>query len=124
MKMSRIETAIRVSLAYYKAFNRHDVAAMVQLMSDDCIFESNRPAPDGAVYAGEEAITQFWQAFFHESPQAHIKLEEVFGLGKRCIARWKYEWIDELGKEGHIRGTDIIRVKDDAICETFSYIKG
>ena len=58
-RMSRLESAIRVVLEFNEAFNRHDVAGMMQLMSDDCIFENTNPAPDGAVYSGKEAVTRF-----------------------------------------------------------------
>jgi predicted SnoaL-like aldol condensation-catalyzing enzyme len=97
---------------------------MMRLMSDDCIFENNEPAPDGAVYLGKEAVTQFWLNFFRESPHAHIEIEEIFGLGMRCIMRWKYNWMDAAGKEGHIRGMDIFEMKDGFICENLSYVKG
>ena len=50
IRMSRVESAIRVVLAFNESFNRHDVAGMLKLMSDDCIFESTAPGPDGAVY--------------------------------------------------------------------------
>ena len=93
-------------------------------MSDDCVFENTDPAPDGTVYAGKEAITRFWQGFFHESSHAHIDIEEIFGLGNRCIMRWKYNWVDTAGKEGHVRGVDIFKVKDGLISEKFSYVKG
>jgi predicted SnoaL-like aldol condensation-catalyzing enzyme len=96
----------------------------MRLMSDDCIFENTSPAPDGAVYAGKEAVTQFWQDFFRASPQAHIKIEEAFGLGERCVMRWRYTWVDEAGNEGHVRGVDIFRVRNELICEKFSYVKG
>lgn len=124
MKMSRIESGIRVVLAFNEAFNRHDVAAMMQLMSDDCVFENTAPAPDGTVYTGKEAITQFWQEFFRESPQAHIEIEEILGLGLRCIMRWQYNWVDGVGIKGHVRGVDIFQVKNGLICEKLSYVKG
>lgn len=34
--MSKVESVVRVVLAFNKAFNRHDVAGMVQYLSDDC----------------------------------------------------------------------------------------
>jgi predicted SnoaL-like aldol condensation-catalyzing enzyme len=122
--MSRLESAIRIVLEFNEALNRHDVAGMMRLMSDDCIFENNEPAPDGAVYLGKEAVTQFWLNFFRESPHARIEIEEIFGLGMRCIMRWKYNWMDAAGKEGHIRGMDIFEMKDGFICENLSYVKG
>ncbi len=124
MKMSRIESAMRTVLKFNEAFNRHDVVEMMQLLSDDCIFENTTPAPDGTVYTGKEAITQFWQDFFRQSPQAHIAIEEIFGLGFRCVMRWRYDWVDEAGKKGHVRGVDIFKLKSGLICEKLSYVKG
>jgi predicted SnoaL-like aldol condensation-catalyzing enzyme len=117
--MAKIETGIRAVLAFNDAFNRHDVPAMMSLMSNDCVFENTFPAPDGSVYTGRETITQFWQDFFRESPHANIKIEEIFGMGFRCVMRWKYSW----GK-GHVRGVDVFRLKDGLICEKLSYVKG
>ena len=84
MKMSKIETAIRVVVAFNEAVNRHDVAGMVKLLSDDCIFDTSAPAPDGAVYTGKEAITQYLHDFFQKFPQAHIQIEDIYGFGHRC----------------------------------------
>lgn len=123
-RMSKVESATRIVLEFNEAFNRHDVPGMIQLMSDDCIFENTYPAPDGTRYSGKEAVTQFWQDFFHESPQAHIEIEEVFGLGERCVMRWRYSWVDVEGKQGHVRGVDIFRVRDNSILEKLSYVKG
>ena len=124
IRMSKLESAMRVVLEFNEAFNRHDVAGMLQLMSDDCIFENTNPAPDGTVYSGKEEVTHFWQDFFRESPNAHIEIEEIFGLGERCIMRWKYSWVDAEGERGYVRGVDILRVKNGAIYERLSYIKG
>jgi len=119
IRMSKLETAIRIVLEFNEAFNRHDVAGMMQLMSEDCVFENTSPAPDGTVYLGKEAVTQFWQDFFRESPQAHIEIEEIFSLGLRCIMRWKYDW-----GNGHVRGVDVFKIKDGLISEKLSYVKG
>ena len=123
-RMDRAESGMRAVLAFNEAFNRHDVAGMMQLMSDDCVFENTSPAPDGTVYTGKAAVTQFWQDFFRDSPQAHIEIEEIFGLGTRPIMRWKYTWVDPAGRTGHVRGVDIFHVKNGLIAEKLSYVKG
>lgn len=123
-RMSRIESATRIVLEFNDAFNRHDVAGMMRLMSDDCVFENTDPAPDGAVYSGKEVVTRFWENFFRESPNARIEIEEIFGFGMRCVMRWRYEWMDAAGNKGHVRGVDIFQVRDGFICEKFSYVKG
>ena len=123
-RLSKLESAMRVVLAFNDAFNHHDVDGMMRLMSADCRFENTTPAPDGAVYEGKEAVTQFWQEFFRQSPAAHIEIEEIFGLGRRCIMRWRYEWVGADGTPGHVRGVDIFRIEDELIREKLSYVKG
>jgi predicted SnoaL-like aldol condensation-catalyzing enzyme len=124
IRMSKLESAMRVVLAFNEAFNRHDVAGMMQLMSDDCVFENTAPAPNGTVYSGKAAVAQFWQEFFLQSPQAHIEIEEIFGYGERCIMRWRYSWKDAGGEKRQVRGVDIFRVVDNSIHEKLSYVKG
>lgn len=124
IRMSKLEAGVRIVLEFNEAFNRHDVAGMMQLMSDDCIFENTDPAPDGTAYSGQAAVTQFWQDFFRESPSAHIEIEEIFGMGLRCVMRWRYEWVDTAGEKGHVRGVDIFKLKDGLISEKLSYVKG
>ncbi len=123
-RMSKLEASTRLVLEFNEAFNRHEVAGMMELMSDDCIFENTYPAPDGTVYSGKETVTQFWRNFFRESPQAHIEIEEIFGSGERCVMRWRYNWVDVEGKQGHVRGVDIFRVREGSILEKLSYVKG
>ncbi len=122
--MAEDDPGIDLVLRFNDAFNRHDVAGMMALMSDDCIFENTSPAPDGTVYAGREAVTQFWHDFFHQSPQAHIEIEAIWGLNGRCVMRWRYDWVDAAGHPGHVRGVDIFQVKNGRISEKLSYVKG
>ncbi|HSN76515.1 MAG TPA: nuclear transport factor 2 family protein [Anaerolineae bacterium] len=124
MKMAKIEAAMRVVMEFNDAFNRHDVPAMMALMSEDCVFENTSPVPDGTVYQGKAAVTEFWQGFFRASPQAHIQIEEIFGLGWRFVMRWRYDWVDATGEQGHVRGVDIFTVKNGLISEKLSYVKG
>jgi ketosteroid isomerase-like protein len=123
-RMAKIESAMRIVLDFNEAFNHHNVPGMMQLMSDDCVFENTEPAPDGTRYEGKEAVTKFWQDFFREAPQAHIDIEDIFGMGNHCIMRWKYNWVDGQGKQGHVRGIDIFQVREGLIAEKLSYVKG
>jgi predicted SnoaL-like aldol condensation-catalyzing enzyme len=124
MNMPVSEPSTRVVWEFNEAFNRHDVAGMMALMCDDCLFENTYPAPEGTLYSGKPAVTEFWHTFFQESPQAHIEIEEIFGLDDRCVMRWRYSWGDASGEKGHVRGVDIFRVRNGAISEKLSYVKG
>ena len=122
--MEKSEAAIRVVLEFNEAFNRQDVPGMLMLITGDCKFENTNPAPDGSVYTGKAALTQFWQDSFFKSPQARITIEEIFGFGFRCVMRWRYDWVDSEGKKGHVRGVDLYQVKEGLISEKLSYVKG
>lgn len=122
--LSRLEGAVRSVLAFHEAFNRQDVEAMLQLVSPDCVFENASPAPDGTRIAGRENLAQFWQAYFTGSPRARLHIEEIFGLGYRCIMRWRLERGEADGQQSHVRGVDIFLVQNGLIHEQYSYLKG
>ena len=115
---------MRVVLEFNEAFNHHDIPGMLELMSDDCVLEDPAPAPDGKTYAGKEIISQFWEGFFLKSPQAHKEIEEIFGLGLRCVMRWSYTQENADGTFDRLRGVDIFQLKEGAIKEQLSYVKG
>jgi ketosteroid isomerase-like protein len=101
------------------ALNRHDVDAMMALMTDDCVFENTYPPPDGERFVGQAAVRAFWEQFFRDAPGADIQSEELIVAGDRCMVRWRYSWGD-----GHIRGADIFRMRDGKVAEKMSYVKG
>jgi ketosteroid isomerase-like protein len=119
--MDRIESGVRTILAFTEAFNRRELSGMLHLISDGCVFE---PASiDNGRVCGKPAISHYWQEFFTSFPQAHLKIEEAFGFGMRCIARWSCDRIDSSGATYHLRGVDLFRIQDGLISEQLSYIK-
>lgn len=108
---------------FNEAFNRHDVDAIMALMTPDCVFDSTRPPPDGERLIGQEPVRRFWEGMFARSPQARFESEEVVGMGDRCVVRWVYHWIRD-GAPGHIRGIDLFLVRDGRVAEKLSYVKG
>ena len=108
---------------FNEAFNRHDVDAIMSWMTEDCVFENTRPAPDGTRIAGQTAVRAFWEEFFRRSPQARFETEELITAGDRCIVRWIYTWVRD-GTPGRVRGVDVFRVRDGKIAEKLSYVKG
>jgi ketosteroid isomerase-like protein len=101
------------------AFNRHDVDAVMALMTEDVVFENTSPPPDGERYEGQAAVRAAWEEFFAASPDAHFASEEFFVAGDRAVVRWRYSWGD-----GHIRGVDLFRVREGKVAEKLSYVKG
>ena len=106
------------------AFGRHDVDAVMALMTDGCVFENTYPPPDGERFEGQAAVRAFWVQFFSSSPGAAFDAEETFACGDRCIVRWVYRWVEPSGQSGHVRGVDVLRVREGKVAEKLSYVKG
>ena len=103
------------------AFNRHDVDTVMAVMTADCVFENTQPPPDGERFVGAAAVRGFWKRFFESTPGARFETEEIFATGDRALVRWIFHW-DDSG--GHVRGVDVMRVRDGKVAEKLSYVKG
>ena len=121
--MTQPGRVVDVVQRFNDAFNRHDVDAIMALMSDDCVFENTRPAPDGERVEGRQRVRAVWEQLFARSPHAHFDAEEIFAAGDRCVVRWVYSWAKD-GTRGHVRGVDVFRVRDGLVAEKLSYVKG
>ena len=103
---------------FHDALNRHDIDALAPLVHDECVFETTDP-PDGTRHVGRDSVLRACQEFFDQSPGARFEMEEIVIADDRALVRWRYEWPD-----GHVRGVDVIRVRDGKVIETFAYVKG
>jgi ketosteroid isomerase-like protein len=104
--------------AFGAAWADHDLDRVIDLITDDCVFDATGPAPEGTRCVGKAAIRQAWQPIFDDR-SARFDAEETFGAGDRVVQRWRYTWAD-----GHVRGVDLFRVRDDKVAEKLSYVKG
>jgi ketosteroid isomerase-like protein len=112
--------AIQLLDDFNAAFNRHDIDAMMALMTEDCRFENTDPPPSGERFDGQAAVRQFWADFFRAAPRARIDIEDMFACGDRAAQCWVYHWAED----GFVRGVDVFRLRDGKIAEKFSYVKG
>lgn len=110
--------AIETVQAFVAAWSDHDLDAAIELITEDCVFESTGPAPEGVRYAGREAIRAAWGPIFDDAA-ARFEVEETFGAGARVVQRWVYSW-----DGGHVRGVDVFTVRDATVSQKLSYVKG
>lgn len=104
--------------AFGAAWGAHDLDATLALTTNDCVFESTEPGPDGDRYEGHDAIRKAWQPIFDDL-HAVFEAEETFAAEDRVVQRWRYSWAG-----GHIRGVDVFRIRDGLVAEKLSYVKG
>ena len=117
-----MDTAAALS-AFSAAFGSGDVDAIMALMTDDCVFESTGPAPDGVRRSGAADVRAVWVELFGETKDAAFTEEESFVCGDRAVLRWRFDWTGDDGP-GHVRGADVLRFRDGKVSEKLSYVKG
>ena len=105
MPDAETKATLEVISRFNDVFNRHDVDGVMALMTADCPFENTLPAPDGERFEGTAAVRAFWQRFFGSAPGA----------------QWVFRWDDQ---GGHVRGVDVLRVRDGKVAEKLAYVKG
>jgi ketosteroid isomerase-like protein len=113
-----MDTAAALS-AFSAAFGSGDVDAIMALMTEDCVFESTGPAPDGVRRTGAEDVRAVWVELFGDTPDALFTEEESFVAGDRGVLRWRFSWTGE-----HVRGVDVLTFRDGLVAEKLSYVKG
>ena len=103
---------------FNEAWGQHDLDAAIALLSEDCVFDATAPSPDGTRHVGRDAIRAAWQAIFDDR-HSLFTVEESFATDNRLVQLWRYDWTD-----GHVRGVDVITVRDGKIAAKLSYVKG
>jgi ketosteroid isomerase-like protein len=104
-------------------FNRHDAGAMVELLTDDTVFENTSPAPDGRRIQGRGAVVEHWRAWFARNPDARFETEEMMVCGNRAVVRWVCRKTRD-GQPWHLRGVDIFEVRGGKVAAKLAYVKG
>ena len=123
IKMRRLESGIRLAAELYENINGKKAEGVAGLLSEDCVLESAYPSPNGTPYKGKERVRQYYEILFDKRRGLSVSTEEILGFGHRCVVRWKSAWIGDDGYERTLRGTDILRERNDLICEILTYSK-
>lgn len=74
---------------FSRAWNDHDIDAMMAFMADDCIFlASSGPARDGARHVGRDAVRGAYLAVLQDMPDAHWASHGIHVAGDAAFSLW------------------------------------
>lgn len=113
-----MDAPIDVVSEFGRRWAAHDLTGTLAMITEDCVFESTGPAPDGVRYVGHRAIADAWQPIF-DNRSSVFTVEDTIEAGQHVIQQWHYDW-----GSGHVRGIDVFRVVGDRVAEKLSYVKG
>ena len=106
------------------AWNRHDLDALMAMMTDDCVFEASAgPHVDGQRSEGKPAVRAAYAAVFETFHDAHWAHPRHFIAGNRGVSEWTFTGTQKDGRRVEVNGCDLFTFNDGRIAIKNSYRK-
>jgi steroid delta-isomerase-like uncharacterized protein len=110
--------------AFADAFNRHDGAAVMSYMTEDCVFEASAgPEVCGTRYVGREAVRAAFDEVWANFPDARWNNAHHFVSEKRGVSEWTFTGTRQDGTRVEVHGCDLFTFRDGRIHLKNSYRK-
>ena len=120
---SEVET-IKLLDRFADAWNRHDLEALMSMMTDDCVFEASAgPEVGGQRSEGQRAVRAAFAAVFEAFPDAHWGNASHFVSGHRAVSEWTFTGTNKEGKHVEVNGCDLLTLRNGQIAIKNSYRK-
>lgn len=106
------------------AWNRHDLDALMSMMTDDCVFDASAGSEvNGERNEGAQAVRAAYAAVFETFPDAHWASARHFVAGARGVSEWTFTGTRQDGKRVEVTGCDLFTFRDGKIAIKNSYRK-
>ena len=106
------------------AWNRHDLDALMSMMTDDCVFEASAgPQVNGQRSEGKQAVRAAYAAVFETFHDAHWGNARHFIAGTRGVSEWTFTGTHQDGKRAEVNGCDLFTFRDGKIAVKNSFRK-
>ena len=106
------------------AWNRHDLDALMAMMTDDCVFEASAgPHVEGQRSEGKQAVRAAYAAVFETFHDAHWAHPRHFIVGNRGVSEWTFTGTQKDGRRVEVNGCDLFTFNDGRIAIKNSYRK-
>ena len=107
------------------AWNAHDIDALMDCMSDDCVFYAAAGATvQGGEFKGREAVRAAYEGVWTKFPDAKWNNPTHFVSGDRGVTQWEFTGKTADGKEvSHACGADVFEFKGNKIRVKDTYRK-
>jgi ketosteroid isomerase-like protein len=109
--------------AFANAWNRHDVDAILSMMTPDCVLEASAgPDVQGTRYVGQDQVRRGVQEVFSSFPDAQWSGPKHFFAGNRAISEWVFKGTGP-NCPVEVQGCDVFTFREGKIAVKNSYRK-
>lgn len=114
-----------VLVEHTDAWNSHDLDRLMELFTDDCVFEASGGGRiDGQRFEGRATVRDSFAAVFTRMPDAHWGQGRHYVLGPdHGVSQWTLTGTLEDGSRVEVNGCDFLTVRDGKINRKDSYRK-
>jgi steroid delta-isomerase-like uncharacterized protein len=106
------------------AWNRHDLDALMSMMTDDCVFDASAgPQVNGQRSSGQVAVRAAYAAVFEAFPDAHWAGARHLIAGDRGVSEWTFTGTQRGGMRVEVAGCDLFTFRDGKIAIKNSFRK-
>ena len=110
--------------SFADAFNAHNVKAIMEHMTDDCVFEASAGVDvDGEKFIGQEQVRKAFENVFASFPDARWNNAKHFISGDRGFSEWVFTGTKTDGTKVEVTGCDLFTFKGGKIAVKNSYRK-
>jgi ketosteroid isomerase-like protein len=106
------------------AFNAHDLDAIMEFFTEDCVFDAPRgPAPGGRRFVGKREVREGFQARIDGIPDVVWDGARHFADGDRGASEWTIRGTQADGEPIEVRGCDLFEFRDGKVSRKDSFWK-
>ena len=118
------QVSIDLLKRFAEAWNRHDLDALMSMMTDDCVFEASAGSDvNGQRSEGHDAVRAAYAAVFAAFPDAQWRNPRHFITGNRGVSEWTFTGTGRDGRRVEVNGCDVFTFRDGKIAVKNSYRK-
>lgn len=105
--MTTKDEMLKIIENFSTAWVKQDIDALMELMSDDCIYKASVGPEPGTTYSGRDDVRKGFTELTALESGGEQRSGQIWFSGDYAFTEWSYDEIDDSGKVIDIQGIDI-----------------